>query len=435
MTDPVVKIKQSKKKGKTLRLDHVSKIEGHAQLHVTVKDGIVEHLSFDITEGARFFEAIMRGRAYNEVSSISTRICGICSVAHSIGSLKAVETALKIDASTSDPLRKLLLNGGYVQSHIMHLYFLALPDYLGVGNILSLNRIKPDEVQRALKLRRIGNEIVELIGGRYIHPMTPIIDGFSHLPDSQALLRLRRKIEDAMEDAEKCADLFASLDYPPFARKTVYLSLNSYNFLNGEVRSTDDDLSGKAYNQYLEECVQPRSTAKRVSCFGKTFAVGSLARINMNGERLSESAKAVIKRNKLKFPNYSPFMNNVAQAIEIVHCMERSLDLIDEISDFEIESKQECLVRDGKGYSATEAPRGLLFHEYEIKKGKIESANIITPTAQNIANIEADLRAFLPEILHKPEKELVKDLEKLIRAYDPCISCSTHFLKVKIKRL
>ena len=420
--------------GRKIRLEHISKIEGHAKLHVILKGNEIEDVNFEVVEGARFFESILAGRQYSEVAQISSRICGTCGPAHQITGLKAVENAFGIDASTSEPMRKLMYCGMYIQNHATHLYFLALPDYYGFESAIALGRKNPELIKRALRLRKLGNDIVLAIGGREIHPMSLIIDGFSHLPTNSELYELRARLESAMDDALETVRLFASLEYPQFERNMLFLALDSYDWFSGNVKSGDKEIEPANYKNFLSEYMKPYATSKFVTCKGREYMVGALARMNLNYDKASETTKQIAQENKLKFPMKSPFMNNVAQALEIVHSIESAMDLIDEVASFDEVSTQECLIREGTGVAVTEASRGLLFHEYEIKKGKITHANIITPTAQNLANIEKDIMAFLPSLMGKPQKEITHSLEKLIRAYDPCISCSTHFLKVKFHR-
>ncbi len=432
-----------------INLDHITKIEGHAKLHVQVKGGEVQAVEMDVFEGTRFFEGIVKTRRYDEASPLTSRICGVCSVVHSVTALQAIENGIGIQPSQATvDLRELMHIGGILQSHLLHLYFLALPDYLGFGDALSMAPQKPEEVKRGIKMKRLGNEIIRVIGGREVHPITQRLGGFTRLPTQADLQFLKTQIDATIEDAKKTAELFSSLKYPQFERETNYLALvrpDKYALLGGKLACEGEvPILEEDYAKHLDEYVTPYSTAKFVTLNGKSYANGALARLNIKREKLCGNAKEALenaKQNGINFPSKNPFHNNFAQAVEVLHLLCHASELIENLDlagEFPVPPAEppRTLPEHARGVSVTEAPRGLLFHDYTIEKdGSISWANIITPTCQNLRNMEDDVKAYIPALLDKPEKEIVFELEKLVRAYDPCISCSTHFLDVKIEQL
>jgi len=424
-----------------IRIDELTKIEGHGSLVLSIKNGKVEELRLDVLEGSRFFESLLAGRKYSEAAEVSSRICGICAIAHYLTALKAVERALDVTPSEQTiELRKLLYLAGNLQSHVAHIYFLALPDYLSYESAFAMAKDRPKDMKRALRMRKLANDLVEAIGGRLIHPFTPVVGGFSSLPTQRELRGLLELFKGARQDAAATADLFASAKMPRFERKTEYLTLTkkgTFPIYDGEeVSSTDGpSFSVTNYQKQIKEFVVPHSTAKHSvrQTTGKSFGVGPLARLNLNRRYLSPHARETMDRIGAKFPSSNPFMYNIARAIEVVHYIDEIIDILEKISRPRLkEKKQEIKVRAGEGIAATEAPRGTLYYHFKLDKGgKIEYANIVTPTLQNLENMEGDLRALVPQLLTLPKKKLILTLEELIRAYDPCITCSTHFLEVK----
>jgi sulfhydrogenase subunit alpha len=421
-------------------LDDITKIEGHAKLDVSLEGKEVKLVRLEVFEGARYFEALVRGRDFTEPPSITSRICGICSQAHSLASLQAIENALKVKVSKqTEELRNLLHLGSLIQSHALHLYFLALPDYLGFSDAISMASKYGSDVKRGLRLKQLGNKICQIVGGREIHSITTVVGGFTRLPGQQELDELRKAVLSAREDAVKTASLFARLKFPKFERKTNYASLDVKRFsgsslLSGKVVCGKAAFKPERYRQFLKEQVVSGSTAKHVTLQDGPLMVGALARLNNNRQSLSPGAKRALALAKAKIPSDNPYMNNLAQAVELVSFVDRVIVLLDEIK-LKDEKKPEVKPKAGRGVSIVEAPRGLLIHECKIdSKGKIADYNIIAPTTINIRNIEEDIRALLPRMAGKPEKQIVAELEKLVRAYDPCISCSAHFLKVNWQR-
>lgn len=417
----------------------MTKIEGHATLRVNIKGKEITDVKLEAVEGARYFEGIMVGRSYSEVPMIASRICGVCCGSHAITALMAVEEALGVTVSEQTrKLREALLLSSVAQSHLLHLYFLTLPDYLGFADAIQMASKHREALRNALKLKKGCNDVARVVGGRDVHAIALRTGGFSSVPSKSELELLVRNLKGAKKLAAETAELFSVIKPPQFQRETEYKALRAegeYAFLPGVIASSkegefiDDD-----FGHYLSEVIKPYSTAKVVLSFGKPYMVGALARMNLNRQWLSDDAKEALRQSPIRFPNYSPFANNFAQSVEVLHCVDRLIDLLEEIRPVK-EPPQKINVRKGIGVIATEAPRGTLFHKYELsRQGTVRKADIITPTTQNLANIEADIKEFLPSILGKPKDELVLEVEKLIRAYDPCISCATHFLQLDLRK-
>ncbi|MFH1418946.1 MAG: Ni/Fe hydrogenase subunit alpha [Planctomycetota bacterium] len=428
----------------TIDVKHLTRVEGHGNISVKVSDGEITHLELAIVESPRFFESFLRGRHYSEAPHITCRICGICSVGHTSASVQAMEAALGIEISEQSlMLRKLILYGEELQSHFLHLCFLAVPDFMGVGSVIPLAKTHPDVVKLALKLKRLSNDICGVVGGRHIHPIAIHVGGVTHFPREEPLLDLKRRLEESREGCGVLAELLAGFDVPDLTRDTEYVALKhvdnvEYAFYHGDIVSTLDPKPTKVadYRKRVIEKVVQHSAAKHCSSpNAPTYAVGALARFNNNFDQLHPAAKAVAEQVGLRPICNNPFHNNTAQLIECVHCVEAAIELIDQLLTRVI--REEPLVEPSRfeqGAGAAEVPRGLLFHEYGVDaKGKIESANLVIPTGQNLANIEEDMRAFVPKLLAsgKSREEMTLQLEMLVRAYDPCISCATHLLNVK----
>lgn len=426
-----------------IELHHVTRVEGHGNIYVNVRNGTIERCEWAISEAPRFFEAMVVGRQWNELHHITSRICGICSIGHTLASLKATEAAMGITISEQDlKLRKLALHAENMQSHILHLGFLVLPDLMDVGSVIPLATSHPEEVKTVLRLHRLANEMSNMICGRTTHPQRLIPGGFSKIPTMKELTALRDRLKAAIPDLQAVAELFKSRihKFPEFVRETEFIALTNpdeYALYDGKIASTD---TGTApVNEYLiftNEYIVPHSTAKRAKHARDSYMVGALARFNINYEQLSPLAKKTAEMFKLKPVCHNPFMNNIAQLVEVVHSVEDSIKLINELEATGLKSqpeyyKPEVKVKAGRGIGAVEVPRGILFHDYKYnEKGVCVKANCVIPTNQNHGNIELDMKALLPKILNKTPKEIELNLEMLVRAYDPCISCSTHCIKV-----
>ncbi len=421
-----------------VNVDHVTRVEGHGNIVVNVKEGKIEECKWEVVEAPRFFEAFVRGRTYLEVSHITSRICGICSIGHTLCSLQATEAALGVKISEQTRLlRRILIQGENLQSHVLHSYFLAAPDFVGAPSVFPLVKTHPEVVVRALRMKKLANDLCDVFGGRTVHPITPTVNGFTKLPEINEIKGIRKRLVDASPDLEATLALFQTLQIPPFERETEYISLKSkeeYALYDGVIASTDAGTTPVAnYRNWTNEYLVPHSTAKYAKNVRDSYMVGALARFNNNHDQLSPRAKKVAAALGLKAPCYNPFMNTVVQVVEAVHAVDESIRLIDEVLDKGLkEEDRRILLKAGKGVGAVDVPRGILFHDYTYdKNGICREANCIIPTNQNHANIQKDMEALLPQILNQPQDEIRLKLEMLVRAYDPCISCSTHLLKVK----
>ncbi len=421
---------------KKITLNHITKIEGHAKLNLEIEKGKVKTCELSIFEGSRFFEGILKTQDYSELPDITSRICGICSIFHTIASIKTVESAFNIKTSEqTELLRELLLIGGMIQSHVLHLYFLVLPDYKGCKNALELATKDKSLIRRALEIKKVSNLIVNTIGAREIHPISAIIGGFTRLPEEKDLKKILKELKKCKREAEQTVKIFQNLKYPEFEFKsdTFALTDGSY-FCSDKIISCD----GKAciptndYEKHFKEYFKEGSTAEFAKTDKSSYRVGALARLMLNKHLLSEKSKSFV--TQIKTPN-NPFMNNVAQAIEIYEGFEQAINILENLK-IKKEELPKVEIKATTGVSALEAPRGILFHKYKFdKKGKCTFANITTPTTQNLQNIEDGIRLYVPELLKQElnEEQIKLEIEKLIRAYDPCISCSTHFLEFNFK--
>jgi sulfhydrogenase subunit alpha len=432
-----------KDKNFDVEVHHVTRVEGHGNIYVNVKNGTIERCEWNISEAPRFFEAMVVGRHWNELHHVTSRICGICSIGHTLASLRATEAAMGIPISDQDlKLRKLALHGENMQSHVLHLGFLVLPDLMGVGSAIPLASSNPEEVKTVLRLHRLANEMSDLLCGRTTHPQRLIPAGFSKIPTMRELTALREKLKDSVPALQAVAELFKSLapKLPDFVRETEFIALTSpdeYALYDGKLGSTDTDVAPVSeYLTFTNEYIVPQSTAKWAKHVRDSYMVGALARLNINYDRLSPLAKKTAEMFGLKPVCHNPFMNSIAQLVEVVHSVEDSIRLINELEAAGLQSqpdynKPDVKVKAGRGVGAVEVPRGILFHDYTYnEKGVCTKANCIIPTNQNHANIQLDMKALLPKIVDKPKKEIELSLEMLVRAYDPCISCSTHAVKV-----
>jgi len=424
-----------------IEVSPLSRVEGHGDLILDVKNKKIEKLIFRIPESPRFFEAMLVGRKYDEPSHITSRICGICSVAHTCASIKATEKALDIKPSKQTiNLRKLIYHHENVQSNVLHVYFLAVPDFFGVGSVIPLAETHPEVVNIALRTKKMANDMVRIIGGRAVHPIRTVIGGFTKLPTEEEMIKMKEMLESCYPDLEKSLEVFKTLDVPDFERETEYISISDtsdYALYDGKIKSTDGwEIDDQNYLDKINEKVVQHSTAKYCWASRDTFMVGALARFNNNYGKLTDNAKKYAEELGLEAPCYNTFMNNIAQFVEIVHSVDDSIRLIDEILEEGLDDNKamaEIKPKAGRGVGVVEAPRGLLIHDYTYNdKGRVEKANLIIPTGMNYANMEKDMHALVPAIIDKSEDEIKLACEMMIRAYDPCISCSTHFLKCKL---
>jgi len=423
----------------SVNVHHLTRVEGHGNIIVDVRNGELKECRLEIVESPRFFEAMLLGKPYQQASHITSRICGICAVGHATTSLRASERALGVDPSEQTVLlRKLNFFGEIIDSHVLHTYMLVAPDFFGVGSVIPLARTHTDVVLRALRIKKLSGDLCAMIGGRHTHPIALCVGGFTHLPNESELRAMRKRLVDARRDMDETVALFKTLDWPQFERETEYVSLtksDEYAFIDGQIKTSDGFLYDlDAYRQVTNEKIVPHSTAKHASHNRESYMVGALARVNNNFDQLHPQAKDAAAQLGLEPICYNSFLNSAAQIIEMVHSVEESIRTIDELLARGIKPEEpvEVDVKKCTGVGSCDVPRGILFHDYDIgDDGLITGANCVIPTGQNYANMEADMRALVPQILDRPEPEITLMMEMLIRAYDPCISCSTHFLEVE----
>ena len=432
--------KNTPKKSVHIKIDHVTRLEGHGSILIDVEKGQVENLKLEIVEANRFFENLVKGVPPHDVPQIVSRICGICCVGHQLAAIKAVENALSLRISPQTRLLRVLLNESqFLQSHALHLYFLAIPDYVGVKSILPLASSHPELIKKALKLKKLANDFTTVLGGRALHPMMPTLIGWRKLPEKKQLEALLERLQESVADIEEMVNFIQKLNWPDYERETEYVSLkhpDEYALYEGEIYSS---MTGKSvpesdYRQVTNEFTVAHSTAKWSRWNRESYMVGALARVNNNFQQLHPQAKSVADTLDLKIPNYNPYKNNLAQMVEIVHCTHHCIETLQAVLSQDLQMEDlNYQASEGIGCSAIEVPRGILFHEYGFdKKGICNHADAVIPTSQNINNIERDMKKFVPQMLPIMEKEaLVSHMEMLFRAYDPCISCSVHMLDVR----
>jgi sulfhydrogenase subunit alpha len=418
-----------------VNVHHLTRVEGHGDIVVEVENGEVKKCRFEVVEAPRFFEAFVRGRPYYEINHITSRICGICSVGHSTASVRATEKALGVELSEQAILlRKLIFHGEIMDSHILHTYYLVAPDFLGAPSVIPLVNTHRDVVLRALRMKKLAGDLCAMIGGRHTHPCALVVGGFTHTPTERELREMQGRLIEARADADETVALFAALPWPDFTRETEYVCLrkpDEYAFIDGEIVTSDGfTYPIEDYRKVTNEWCVPFSTAKWAKHNRESYMVGALARVNNNYGQLLPKAKEAAAKLGLQPICYNPYLNSAAQVVEIVHCVEDSIRLIDELLTRGLQDEKPAVPArlSGEGAGSCDVPRGILFHNYVYEDGVCISANCIIPTNQNWANVNADMQALLPQILDKPEDEIRKAMEMLVRAYDPCISCSTHVL-------
>ncbi len=427
---------------RTITIPHLGRVEGHGGIFVKIVGDTVHEVNMDIHEGSRYYEALLRGKHYGDVQGIITRVCAICSAHHTIAALAALERALDVEETPrTHALRGLLLLGGTIESHALHVFALALPDFLGYESVLAMAEKYPDEVAFALALKQLGNRIQGLIGGRAIHPINTLVGGFGKIPSHARIEAL--KLELVVEPLMGTVELVAGLDVPEWAAQpTLYVALrpnvDAYRFRGDTLcTSRGEEYPVESYRQVVREFTVEHSHAKHAAlASGDTYVVGALARLKLWGHLLNGRALSAYERLFPKGVADNILLNNWAQLVEIVHCVERGIEHCDRLLGMPEVGRElaEPEVRAGRGVAAVEVPRGLLFHEYVLDDdGRVAEANVITPTAQNLANTERDLRQAVERMLSTPiardDAALKLNLEMVARAYDPCISCSVHVVR------
>lgn len=425
---------------RTIRVDHLARVEGHGMFKVVLRDGKVTQSEFALIEAPRFFEAILRGRHFTDAPDITARICGICPVAYQVSSCQAMEQALGV--TPDEPLRelrRLLYCGEWIESHALHVYLLHAPDYLGYDDAIGLARDHPEVVQKGLALKKAGNAIVATLGGREIHPINVRVGGFYRAPELRELQALVPDLETALEIARETVALVAGFACPSLEQDYELVALrhpDEYAVCEGRMVSTRGlDIDVRDFAQHIEEVHVPHSHALQARMRGRgAYLTGPLARVVLNGEQLHPIARAAMRDAGLDASCRNPFKSIIARSVEIVHACEEALRII---AGYRVPARSsvELHPRAGAGFGASEAPRGILYHHYTLDdRGDIVTANIVPPTSQNQRTIEEDLCRLVERDPELEQAALTWRCEQLVRCYDPCISCATHFLQVEVDR-
>ncbi len=425
-----------------INVDYLARVEGEGALYVKIENDTVENVELRIFEPPRFFEAFLQGRDYREVPDITARICGICPIAYMNGASHAMEMACGVawPGGGIRDLRRLVYLGEWIESHVLHIYMLHAPDFLGYHDAIAMAKDHRGLVEMALRLKRVGNELMRVIGGREIHPVNLRVGGFYKCPEVSDFDQLKSELQWAIGAAKETVQFTSKLNFPDFEQDYEFISLrhpHEYPLNEGRLVSNkglDVEVAG-GYDDYLIEQHVPHSTALQTrNKHGKNVFFGPLARLANNLDRLSPAAAAAAEQIGWNGPVYNPFKNIVARAIEVLHACEEALHIINRYEKPSL-SFIDVPPRAGTGYAATEAPRGICYHRYRIDdQGIVEDAKIVAPTSVNQATMENDLRHFIATRLDIAEDSLRHQCEQAIRNYDPCISCSAHFLKLSIQK-
>jgi coenzyme F420-reducing hydrogenase alpha subunit len=426
---------------KNIEVPALARVEGEGGLFIGLQDGKAVEVRLDIYEPPRFFEGFLVDRFIQEVPDITARICGICPVAYQMSSVFALERALDITIHPQvRALRRLMYCGEYIESHALHIYLLQAPDLLGKQSALELAADAPEVVKNALRLKKIGNNLLKAIGGRSVHPVNVCVGGFYSWPETAGLKALLPDLEWGLAAAKECAAWAATLPYPKLEIDYEFVALHhpdEYGVIEGEILSSKGRTLPIAEYEtgYIETHVKRSNALHSHTVDGSTYLVGPLARLNLNHEQLLPVAQQALKDAGVELPLKNPYKALLARAIELVHFYAEAIQLINAYQP-EGRAHVEVKLKAGEGAGATEAPRGLLYHRYIInEKGLVKFAKITPPTAQNLPRIEADLFAMAPQLVQMSEADATLNAEHLVRAYDPCISCATHFLKLKVENV
>jgi len=416
---------------KVISIDYLARVEGETAIKINIKGKEPQELKLKIFEPPRFFEGFLVGRKYDEVPDIVARICGICPVSHMTTALRAIEKAMGINPSQQTRiLRRLMSLSQIVSSHLIHLYMLAVPDYYGYPGAQEMLPEFTEELSRLMRMKKVVNDLTAAVGGRALHPVTSVVNGFTDFPSPQALEKLHQDLEKIEADAVKTVRMVSRLSFPNFFRKAEYVALkeaNRYAIMQGNIASSEGlDIPEEEYEEYFEEEEVFYSMAKRAKVKARgSLMVGALARLHIKFDQLLPGVKKLAHEVGFRLPDYNPFHNNLAQALEVLYGVQECRRVLENLRLSPEDNSYR--VRAGEGGAFSEAPRGLLYHRYAINaRGVVEKANIVTPTVHNFANIEEDMRHLVRQNSDLPEKKIALLCEMLVRAYDPCFSCSVH---------
>jgi len=424
---------------RTLSVGALTRVEGEGALHVTLTNGALDSVELNIYEPPRFFEAFLRGRAHTEPPDLTARVCGICPVAYQVSACNAIEDACGVQVDEGlVALRRLLYCGEWINSHALHIYLLHAPDFLGYSDIVGMSRDHAAAVERGLALKKAGNQLMEFVGGRAIHPVNVRLGGFYSVPTRLGFGPIAEQLRRALDNALATVEWVSGFEFPDLELEHEFLSLSAsgrYPIENGTIaRSAGRPFSVADFTNHVVESQVPYSTALHATLDGGRYLTGPLARYSLNSSALSPIAAQAAVRAGLSAECRNPFRSIIVRAVEVVYAIEEALQIIDEYQR-PPRPFVDVPARAGVGHGVSEAPRGLLYHRYRIDEGGLVSAaTIIPPTSQNQAAIEADLGHLVSDNLSLDDAALTTLCEKVIRSYDPCISCSTHFLTLTVQR-
>ena len=429
-----------KTKERSITIPMLTRVEGEGALDLAIADGRIKQVQLRIFEPPRYFEKFLEGRSWREAPDMVARICGICPVAYQMSATHALEMAFDIDPGPwVRQMRRLFYTGEWIQSHALHIHLLAAPDYLGFENALDTAREHPEVVRRGMRLQALGNDIIKLLGGRSVHPIGARVGGFHRAPDLAEVEQLLVKLQAAQADAEALIGWCAKLPLPVDEQAFVSVALShdgEYGLNEGRLHSSAGlDIDIANFDDYFSEFHRPHTTALHSHLNGKPYLVGPLARLNLNHEKLSSRARALLAETGIEFPSRNMFHSIVARAVELFWAIEEAISILGDYQQ-PLSPHIEVAPQAGVGYGCTEAPRGILWHRYEMdQRGEVVSARIIPPTSQNQPRMEEDLHHSLTAFgLDRDDDALRKQSEMVIRNYDPCISCATHFLRLNVAR-
>jgi coenzyme F420-reducing hydrogenase alpha subunit len=424
---------------KTIKVDYIARVEGEGALRIRFRGSEVRDVELRIFEPPRFFEALLRGRAWTEAPDVTARICGICPVAYQMSSCAAMEDAagVRVEGALRD-LRRLIYCGEWIESHALHMFMLHAPDFLGYSDAIEMAREHRDIVARGLRVKKAGNALIEAIGGRAIHPVGVCVGGFYRAPEPETLRALLPALRAALADMHEATRLFAGFNFPELSRDYEFVAIrgrDEYPFLGDRIGSNKGlDLDVHEFDDWFVEEHVARSNALHSTIKGRgAYLCGPLSRFNLNFEHLSDVAKAAARGARLSAPCTNPFKSILVRAVEVIHALDTAIGIIESYSQ-PAPSRVEAVAREGTGYGCSEAPRGLLYHRYRIgSDGVIRDARIVPPTSQNQKSMEDDLFTLAPRMLTLAHRDATAMAEHAIRNHDPCISCATHFLDLTME--